>query len=273
MIRTATLRTPHRVRRHDTPWAPAGPSATHPARPAHRRRDARPPRGTSDPGRPLCVRNQPSWREGGAHEATRTSPVLRPHSRAPLPARPPRGRSGPGRGVVRRAGGGPGTGRAAGGAVHAASEPTGDTPGTRSRPAPARAPGRRRGMGAAERATRSHPPRGARTGPQERSPCAGRHPGGPVPGMPRTAVEGGGRRVGQGGAETGAGGPRCCHRRSGGVPRRRRRGASAGLGELLTDIGDQPLERAADEVVRRSTAARQRVDDVAVLPLRARADG
>ncbi|MFF9765690.1 SpoIIE family protein phosphatase [Streptomyces sp. NPDC014636] len=49
--------------------------------------------------------------------------------------------------------------------------------------------------------------------------------------------------------------------------------ALVGLGELLTDIGDQPLERLADEVVRHSAAARQRVDDVAVLLLRARADG
>ncbi len=49
--------------------------------------------------------------------------------------------------------------------------------------------------------------------------------------------------------------------------------APAGLGELLTDIGDQPVERPADEVVRGSAAARQRVDDVAVLPLRARDDG
>ncbi|MBL1104052.1 hypothetical protein JK361_05420 [Streptomyces sp. 5-8] len=49
--------------------------------------------------------------------------------------------------------------------------------------------------------------------------------------------------------------------------------APAGLGELLTDVGDQLPERPADEVVRGSAAARQRVDDVAVLPLRARDDG
>ncbi|MFI2759155.1 SpoIIE family protein phosphatase [Streptomyces echinatus] len=49
--------------------------------------------------------------------------------------------------------------------------------------------------------------------------------------------------------------------------------ALVGLGELLTDIGDQPLESLADEVVRNSAAARQRVDDVAVLLLRARDDG
>ncbi|MEU6776072.1 SpoIIE family protein phosphatase [Streptomyces sp. NPDC046759] len=46
--------------------------------------------------------------------------------------------------------------------------------------------------------------------------------------------------------------------------------ALVGLGELLSEIGDQPLERLADEVVRHSAAARQRVDDVAVLLLRAR---
>ncbi|WP_262418132.1 hypothetical protein [Streptomyces sp. SP2-10] len=42
---------------------------------------------------------------------------------------------------------------------------------------------------------------------------------------------------------------------------------------MLTNVGDLPLERPADEVVRGSAAARQRVDDVAVLPLRARDDG
>ncbi|MEU8032413.1 SpoIIE family protein phosphatase [Streptomyces sp. NPDC049099] len=46
--------------------------------------------------------------------------------------------------------------------------------------------------------------------------------------------------------------------------------ALAGLGGLLTEIGDQPLEQLADEVVRHSAAARERVDDVAVLLLRAR---
>ncbi|MEU3825621.1 SpoIIE family protein phosphatase [Streptomyces sp. NPDC029080] len=49
--------------------------------------------------------------------------------------------------------------------------------------------------------------------------------------------------------------------------------ALVGLGELLADIGDQPLEKLADEVVRHSVAARPRVDDIAVLLLRARADG
>ncbi|WP_053660264.1 SpoIIE family protein phosphatase [Streptomyces sp. MMG1121] len=44
------------------------------------------------------------------------------------------------------------------------------------------------------------------------------------------------------------------------------------LGGLLSEIGDQPLERLADEVVQHSAAARERVDDVAVLLLRARAD-
>ncbi|AOR36866.1 PAS sensor protein [Streptomyces fodineus] len=45
--------------------------------------------------------------------------------------------------------------------------------------------------------------------------------------------------------------------------------ALAGLGTLLSEIGDQPLERLADEVVRQSAAARERMDDVAVLLLRA----
>ncbi|MEU7559857.1 SpoIIE family protein phosphatase [Streptomyces eurythermus] len=49
--------------------------------------------------------------------------------------------------------------------------------------------------------------------------------------------------------------------------------ALADLGGLLADVGDQPLESLADEVVRHSVAARERVDDVAVLLLRARADG
>ncbi|MFE0515650.1 SpoIIE family protein phosphatase [Streptomyces sp. NPDC058964] len=46
--------------------------------------------------------------------------------------------------------------------------------------------------------------------------------------------------------------------------------ALADLGELLARIGDQPLEQLADELVRHSVAARDRVDDVAVLLLRAR---
>ncbi|GHE06027.1 hypothetical protein GCM10010339_44350 [Streptomyces alanosinicus] len=46
--------------------------------------------------------------------------------------------------------------------------------------------------------------------------------------------------------------------------------ALVGLGGLLSEIGDQPLERLADELVRHSAAAQERVDDVAVLLLRAR---
>ncbi|GAA2736638.1 SpoIIE family protein phosphatase [Streptomyces nogalater] len=46
--------------------------------------------------------------------------------------------------------------------------------------------------------------------------------------------------------------------------------ALADLGGLLSDAGDQPLESLADEVLRHSAAARERVDDVAVLLLRAR---
>ncbi|MGW3957633.1 SpoIIE family protein phosphatase [Streptomyces sp. NPDC004752] len=49
--------------------------------------------------------------------------------------------------------------------------------------------------------------------------------------------------------------------------------ALADLGELLAITGDQPLEYLADEVVRHSVAAHERVDDVAVLLLRARRDG
>ncbi|MFE1313260.1 SpoIIE family protein phosphatase [Streptomyces sp. NPDC058755] len=41
------------------------------------------------------------------------------------------------------------------------------------------------------------------------------------------------------------------------------------LGALLAEAGDQPLENLADELVRHSAAARERVDDVAVLLLRA----
>ncbi|AYN43447.1 PAS sensor protein [Streptomyces dangxiongensis] len=46
-----------------------------------------------------------------------------------------------------------------------------------------------------------------------------------------------------------------------------------GLGGLLAEAGGRPLEDLADEVVRHSAAARERVDDVAVLLLRARDDG
>ncbi|MER6529788.1 GAF domain-containing SpoIIE family protein phosphatase [Streptomyces sp. NPDC001508] len=49
--------------------------------------------------------------------------------------------------------------------------------------------------------------------------------------------------------------------------------ALADLGELLATAGNQSLEYLADEVVRHSVAARRRADDVAVLLLRARADG
>lgn len=49
--------------------------------------------------------------------------------------------------------------------------------------------------------------------------------------------------------------------------------ALADLGGLLADVGDQPLESLADEVIRHSVAARERTDDVAVLLLRARDDG
>ncbi|WP_225825853.1 SpoIIE family protein phosphatase [Streptomyces naphthomycinicus] len=45
------------------------------------------------------------------------------------------------------------------------------------------------------------------------------------------------------------------------------------LGELLADAGGRPLERLADAVVRHSAAAGERVDDVAVLLLRAGDDG
>ncbi|MGW3354580.1 SpoIIE family protein phosphatase [Streptomyces bungoensis] len=44
------------------------------------------------------------------------------------------------------------------------------------------------------------------------------------------------------------------------------------LGALLAETGDQPLEHLADELVRHSAAARQRMDDVAVLLLRAHGD-
>lgn len=48
--------------------------------------------------------------------------------------------------------------------------------------------------------------------------------------------------------------------------------ALVGLGALLAEFGDRPLERLADELVRHSVAGRERVDDVAVLLLRARDD-
>ncbi|MGW1215207.1 SpoIIE family protein phosphatase [Streptomyces sp. NPDC002499] len=49
--------------------------------------------------------------------------------------------------------------------------------------------------------------------------------------------------------------------------------ALADLGELLTSSGDLPLEELADHLVRHSTAARERVDDVALLLLRATPTG
>ncbi|MGY5057263.1 SpoIIE family protein phosphatase [Streptomyces sp. 900105755] len=49
--------------------------------------------------------------------------------------------------------------------------------------------------------------------------------------------------------------------------------ALVGLGELLSENGDQPLDRLADTLVRHSAAAQERVDDVAVLLLRAEAGG
>lgn len=46
--------------------------------------------------------------------------------------------------------------------------------------------------------------------------------------------------------------------------------ALAGLGERLTEAGELPLDELADHLVRHSTAARERLDDVALLLLRAR---
>lgn len=45
--------------------------------------------------------------------------------------------------------------------------------------------------------------------------------------------------------------------------------ALAELGRQLAEAGDRPLEELADELVRRSAAARERIDDVALLLLRA----
>ncbi|MBW8793654.1 MAG: SpoIIE family protein phosphatase [Streptomyces sp.] len=45
------------------------------------------------------------------------------------------------------------------------------------------------------------------------------------------------------------------------------------LGKLLSENGDQPLDRLADTLVRHSAAAQERVDDVAVLLLRAEPGG
>lgn len=46
--------------------------------------------------------------------------------------------------------------------------------------------------------------------------------------------------------------------------------ALADLGRQLAEAGDRPLDELADELVRRSAAARERIDDVALLLLRAR---
>ncbi|MFS8197857.1 SpoIIE family protein phosphatase [Streptomyces sp. CWNU-52B] len=48
--------------------------------------------------------------------------------------------------------------------------------------------------------------------------------------------------------------------------------ALAGVAERLAEIGDRPLDEVADSLVRHSGTAEQRVDDVALLLLRARAD-
>ena len=48
--------------------------------------------------------------------------------------------------------------------------------------------------------------------------------------------------------------------------------ALTGLARQFTKIGDQPLEELADSLVRYSGTERERVDDVALLLLRARAD-
>jgi serine phosphatase RsbU (regulator of sigma subunit) len=45
--------------------------------------------------------------------------------------------------------------------------------------------------------------------------------------------------------------------------------ALAELGRQLAEAGDRPLDELADELVRRSAAARERIDDVALLLLRA----
>ncbi|WP_234426208.1 PP2C family protein-serine/threonine phosphatase, partial [Streptomyces kebangsaanensis] len=49
--------------------------------------------------------------------------------------------------------------------------------------------------------------------------------------------------------------------------------AIAELGHRLGEAGDVPLGELADRLVRHSVAARERIDDVAVLLLRARGDG
>ena len=63
--------------------------------------------------------------------------------------------------------------------------------------------------------------------------------------------------------------PRPLHRRADRVPRRRHRGRARRPGRRLAEAGDRPLDELADELVRRSAAARERIDDVALLLLRA----
>lgn len=193
----------------DTPDPPPGTATRHAVGTCGAVNDIPRPPGPPSPRRsaaPGCERPRPAplrtesaiLAQGGAHEATRTSPVLRPHGRAPRPARAPEGvpvLAGSGsksRGRIRRR---PGGRRAA----QAPSEPTGDTPGTRRPRAPAHPPGLRRGAGTPERDARSHPPRGGTNGVSGALSVRGAPPRGSlVPGMPRTAVRGGGRRVGRG---------------------------------------------------------------------------
>ncbi|KOU61810.1 PAS/PAC sensor protein [Streptomyces sp. MMG1533] len=49
--------------------------------------------------------------------------------------------------------------------------------------------------------------------------------------------------------------------------------ALAGLGRRLAEAGDRPLDELADELVRHSAATQERIDDVALLLLRARSQG
>lgn len=49
--------------------------------------------------------------------------------------------------------------------------------------------------------------------------------------------------------------------------------ALAGLGRRLAEAGDRPLDQLADELVRHSAATQERIDDVALLLLRARSQG
>ena len=73
------------------------------------------------------------------------------------------------------------------------------------------------------------------------------------------------------------GGPRArlrarpLHRRADRVPRRRHRGRARRTGPATRRGRGLPLDELADELVRHSAAARERIDDVALLLLRARA--